>query len=109
MSLFTDNPAPATVLETIAARLKDEAFPVRIRNQDDHAALAATVLWSFAKMTGLDNENERFQTVLTDFLANLLHLCEQCDAEGAGEALLRSALQTALLHFEQEGRGGKTW
>jgi hypothetical protein len=24
------------------------------------------------------------QTVITDFLANLLHLCEQCDPDGAG-------------------------
>jgi hypothetical protein len=104
MTLFSNNPAPATVLETMAARLNDEAFPVRIRNQDDHAALAATVLWSFAKMTGQDNENETFQTVLTDFLGDALHLCEQCEAEGAGEALFDASLQVALMHYRQEAR-----
>lgn len=105
MTLKTDTPAPATVLETLAARIEGEDFPVRIRSQDDHAMLAAVALWTFAKQTGLAGEHETFQTVLTDFLGDLLHLCGQCDAQGDGEALFNAALEVALMHYHQETRG----
>lgn len=103
MTTFTDNPAPATLLETLAARIEGVMFPVRIRGNDDRVALAAAALWTFARQTGLDRESETIQTVLTDFLADLLHLCERCSAEG--EAQLQSAMQMATTLFEQERRG----
>jgi len=112
MTTFTNKTVPATVLETMAFQTESAIFPVRIRSNDDCAALAAAGLWTFARQTGLDCESETLQTVLTDFLTNLLHLLHLCDAEGAGATLLQSALQTALIHFEQERRGeddGPAW
>lgn len=90
MTSNTLNAVPATVLETMAERLHGQAEPIKIRSNDDHAALAADVLWKFARKTGLNRESESVQTVITDFLANLLHLCEQCDPDGAGRGTAES-------------------
>lgn len=101
----TLNAVPATVLETMAARLSNEPEPVKIRSTDDHAALAADALWTFARKTGLDRESESVDTIITDFLANLLHLCEQCDAGGAGIEGFNALLNIAMMHYEQENGG----
>lgn len=98
----TQNAVPATVLETMAGHLSDQHEPVNIRSTDDHAALAADVLWSFARKTGLNRESETVETVITDFLANLLHLCEQCDPQGAAIDWFHGMLGTAIMHYEQE-------
>lgn len=98
----TQNAVPATVLETMAGHLSDQYEPVNIRSTDDHAALAADVLWSFARKTGLNRESETVETVITDFLANLLHLCEQCDPQGAAIDWFHGMLGTAIMHYEQE-------
>lgn len=58
----TLNAVPATVLETMAERLQGQAEPIKIRSNDDHAALAADVLWKFARKTGLNRESESVQT-----------------------------------------------
>lgn len=101
----TQNVVPATVLETMAGHLSGQHEPVNIRSNDDHAALAAEVLWSFARKTGLNRESETVETVITDFLANLLHLCEQCDPQGAAIDWFNAMLGTAIMHYEQENGG----
>ncbi|EHN8821186.1 MULTISPECIES: hypothetical protein [Enterobacter] len=101
----TLNAVPATVLETMAERLQGQAEPIKIRSNDDHAALAADVLWKFARKTGLNRESESVQTVITDFLANLLHLCEQCEPDGAGIEGFNALLNMAMMHYEQENGG----
>ncbi|MBU3800079.1 MULTISPECIES: hypothetical protein [Citrobacter] len=93
---------PATALKVMAQNLENASYPVRIRNNDVHASLAAGALWTFAKQTGLDRDSESLVTVLTDFLGDLLHLCEQFSPDSSGEKLLRESLKTALMHFEQE-------
>ena len=45
------------------------------------------------------------QTVITDFLANLLHLCEQCEPDGAGIDGFNALLNMAMMHYEQENGG----
>lgn len=52
MTSNTLNAVPATVLETLAERLNGQPEPLKIRNNDDHAALAADVLWQFARKPG---------------------------------------------------------
>lgn len=93
---------PVTVLETIAAKVEGAAGVVMIRRNDDRAALAAAGLWLFARRTGLDDDCETLDTVLTDFMANLLHLCDNVDPDGNGEGRFNAALAMARMHFEQE-------
>lgn len=103
----TLNGIPATVLETMAEHLRGQPEPVKIRSVEDHAALAAQALWDFARKTGLNRESESVETVVTDFLANLLHLCEQCDPDGDGTGCLNGLLKTAMMHYEQECGGDR--
>lgn len=105
MTNNTLNGIPATVLETMAEHLSGQPEPVKIRSVDDHAALAAGALWMFACKTGLNRDSESVETVITDFLANLLHLCEQCDPDGAGIEAFGALLSTAMMHYEQENGG----
>ena len=93
---------PATLLETMAAQVEKATGIVMIRSNDDRAALAAAMLWQFARKTGLDDDGEPLDTVLTDFMANLLHLCEYVNPDGNGEARFNAALAMARMHFEQE-------
>lgn len=65
---------PASYLENLAVRLSAETTPIKIQTSADQVALASEALWLFAKRTGLDQEGETLETVLTDFLANVLHL-----------------------------------
>jgi len=96
------NTVPASVLKTMAAQVDGAGGPVPIRSNDDRAALAAVVIWQFARLTGLDDDGESLDTVLTDFLGDVLHLCEQCGTGGEGEARFNAALRIARMHFEQE-------
>lgn len=96
------NGIPATVLETMAEHLRGQPEPVKIRSNDDLVALTADVLWVFACKTGLNRESESVDTIITDFLANLLHLCGQCDPDGAGIECFNGLLETAKMHYEQE-------
>lgn len=96
------NAVPATVLEALAGRLCGQPEPVKIRSTDDNAALAADALWTFARKTGLNRESESVETVITDFVANLLHLCAQCDSDGAAIEGFSALLNMAIMHYEQE-------
>lgn len=96
------NTVPATVLKIMAAQVEERGGRVIIRGNNDRATLAAAALWQFARLTGLDDDSESLDTVLTDFLGDMLHLCEQCGTGGSGEALFNAALRMARMHFEQE-------
>ncbi|WP_313107995.1 MULTISPECIES: hypothetical protein [Pseudescherichia] len=100
------NTVPATVLQTMATQIEGNVGLVMIRSNDDRAALAAAALWTFARNTGLDNDGETLDTVLSDFMGNLMHLCNHCDPDGNGEARFRAALRIARMHFEQETEEG---
>mgnify|MGYP003365798047 CR=1 FL=1 len=93
---------PAAMLKAMAERLNGQPEPVKIRSNDDHAALAADVLWAFACKTGLNRESESVETVITDFLANVMHLCEQCDPDGNGMEIFPALLNIAVMHYDQE-------
>ncbi|UFM72059.1 hypothetical protein LO739_23515 (plasmid) [Leclercia adecarboxylata] len=106
------NTVPATVLKTMAAQVEERGGRVIIRGNNDRATLAAAALWQFARLTGLDDDGESLDTVLTDFLGDVLHLCEPCGTGGAGEARFNAALRMARMHFEQEsgeGDGDISW
>lgn len=99
------NSVPATALETMADTLNMQPEPINIRSTGDHVALATDALWRLACKTGLNRESERIDTVITDFLANLLHLCEQTDPEGDVYGRFNALLTTAMMHYEQEKTG----
>jgi len=96
------NTVPATVLKVMAAQVEERGGRVIIRGNNDRATLAAATLWQFARLTGLDDDGESLDTVLTDFLGDMLHLCEQCGTAEGGEARFNAALRMARIHFEQE-------
>lgn len=96
------NTVSAIVLQTMATQIEGNVGLVMIRSNNDRSALAAAALWTFARHTGLDNDGETLDTVLSDFLGNLMHLCDHCDPDGNGEARFSAALQIARMHFEQE-------
>ncbi|MDE1188849.1 MAG: hypothetical protein PW844_20685 [Pantoea sp.] len=57
---------------------------------------AATALTAFAHCTGLANDNEPADTIITDLLADLMHLCDQTGLPFEG------ILCTARMHHEDE-------
>ncbi|EJG2388930.1 hypothetical protein AM391_RS23655 [Kluyvera ascorbata] len=93
---------PANELESLAARISDEVAPVKIRSNADQVALASEALWLFAKRTGLDQKGETLETVMTDFLANMLHLCRYTGLITDEENHFTGILQMAEMHCEFE-------
>ncbi|HCM9429615.1 TPA: hypothetical protein N5N51_004646 [Enterobacter hormaechei subsp. xiangfangensis] len=93
---------PSSELMHLAERISDEAAPVKINSSLDNVALASEALWLFAKRTGLDQEGETLETVLTDFLANVLHLCRHTGIITDEENQFSAVLQMAEMHHEFE-------
>lgn len=93
---------PASYLENLAVRLSAETTPIKIQTSADQVALASEALWLFAKRTGLDQEGETLETVLTDFLANVLHLCRHTGIITDEENHFSAILQLAEMHYEFE-------
>ncbi len=93
---------PSTELMILAERISNEAAPVKIESHMDNIALASEALWLFAKRTGLDQEGEMLETVLADFLANVLHLCRHTGIITDEENHFPAILQLAEMHFEFE-------
>lgn len=93
---------PSSELMHLAERISDEAAPVIINSSLDNVALASEALWLFAKRTGLDQEGEMLETVLTDFLANVLHLCRHTGIITDEENHFSAILQLAEMHHEFE-------
>lgn len=57
---------------------------------------AATALTAFVHRTGLNNDNETADTIITDLLADLMHLCDHTGLPFEG------LLCTARKHHEDE-------
>lgn len=101
-SVNTGEAVMASELADLAANVSGRPSPAVVWNNADRAALAAEALWVFADRTGLANDTELMETVITDFLANLLHLCERVGITTPERDGLRLLLVTAESHFEME-------
>lgn len=101
--------APATLLERMAHTLPVLTCPVRINSNEDRAALAAEALWLFAQRTGLAQDGESIETVLIDFMADIMHLCEQTSLNTPEGNVLSQLAAHAALHYEmdlsEQGKG----
>ena len=93
---------PASDLENLAVRISAETTPIKIQSNADQVALASEALWLFAKRTGLDQEGETLETVMTDFLANMLHLCRYTGLITDEENHFIEIMQMAEMHCEFE-------
>jgi hypothetical protein len=102
LSSIAQESIPSRVLEDIAARCRDEMAPVKIYGKSDHAALAAEGLWLFAQRTGLDQEGETLNTVLIDFMANVLHLCRHTGLISDEVNCFDGIMQLATMHVEMD-------
>lgn len=93
---------PAQLLGELASELPVAAFPVVIFNNHNRSVLAAEALWLFAQRTGLTGEGGLMETVLTDFMANVMHLCRETGVISEDWNRLPALLLEAEQHFEQE-------
>ncbi|HGY0482236.1 TPA: hypothetical protein ACNUIJ_003964 [Salmonella enterica subsp. enterica serovar Derby] len=71
-------------------------------NNADRAALVAEALCLFSTRTGLARAGEDVRTVITDFLADLMHLCH---AVGIDRDELPGLMMVAEMHFDDEVNG----
>lgn len=94
--------AMASELADLAANVSARPSPAVIWNNADRAALAAEALWLFAGRTGLASDTELMETVIVDFLANLLHLCQLVGISTPEQDGFRVLLETAEMHLEME-------
>lgn len=92
----------ASELANLAANVSGHPSPAIVWNNADRAALAAEALWLFADRTGLATDTELMETVIIDFLANLLHLCELVGISTPERDGLRLLMVAAETHFEME-------
>ena len=93
---------PACVLADIAGRIDDSQTPWRIHNNGERAALAAYALNRFAEQTGLAQDGETTWTVITDFLADMMHLCAELGIITPDKNLLPDLLEGAEFHFSAD-------
>lgn len=89
-------------LQEIAARLPVHEFPVRISSRSQCAALAAEALWLFAQRTGLSQEGETLDTLLVDFLADVLHLCRHVGVTADMKDGMAKLMAIAEMHYDSE-------
>jgi hypothetical protein len=92
----------ASELADLAANVSGRPSPAVVWNNADRAALAAEALWLFADRTGLASDTELMETVIIDFLANLLHLCQLVGILTPEQDGFRELLETAEMHLEME-------
>ncbi len=70
--------------------------------------LAASVLLHFADMTGSANSTEYADTVVTDLLTDLMHLCAHCWLDDAPISF-DGVLNTARMHYLAESDECTQW
>lgn len=99
---MTPEEIPACVLADIAGRIDASQTPWHIQNNGERAALAAYALHRFAEQTGLAQDGETTWTVITDFLADLMHLCAELGIITPEKSLLPVLLAGAEFHFSAE-------
>ncbi|MFK3662776.1 hypothetical protein ACI2I2_20050 [Scandinavium sp. NPDC088450] len=103
MNMQTSQPGGLELdLEAIAAGAPGGAQPLCLSTTTEQAALAADALWQFAQKTGLDTPGEPLETVLVDFMTNLLHLCRLTGVITDEENHFTGIMQTAEMHCELE-------
>ena len=95
-------PLLASELADLAANVSGRPSPAVVWNNADRAALAAEALWLFAERTGLANDSEELETVIIDFLADLLHLCELVGITTPQKNGLMMLMMAAEMHFEMD-------
>ncbi|HHT3531121.1 hypothetical protein [Kosakonia sacchari] len=98
----TPDTIPVMELEEIAELLPVHEFPVRISSRKQCAALAAEALWLFAQRTGLSQEGETLNTLLVDFLADVLHLCRHVGITADMSDDMAQLLAVAEMHYESD-------
>lgn len=98
----TPDTIPVMELEEIAGLLPVHEFPVRISSRSQCAALAAEALWLFAQRTGLSQEGETLNTLLIDFLADVLHLCRYVGITADMSDDMAHLLAVAEMHHESD-------
>lgn len=89
-------------LQDIAAQLPVCEFPVKVNSSFHCAALAAEALWLFAQRTGLSQEGESIDTLLVDFLADLMHLFRHVGIIEEAKSDLPHLLAIAEMHFDSD-------
>ncbi|MBZ6393084.1 MAG: hypothetical protein LBE90_21640 [Pantoea dispersa] len=70
--------------------------------------LAASVLLHFADMTGSADSTEPADTVVTDLLTDLMHLCAHCWPDNSPVSF-DGALNTARMHYQTESDECAEW
>ncbi|EKS1073424.1 hypothetical protein R2223_003459 [Cronobacter sakazakii] len=93
---------PVMALQDIAAHLPVHEFPVRLSSRVQCAALAAEALWLFAQRTGLSQEGETLDTLLTDFLADVMHLCSHVKIKSDVLNEIAKLMAIAEMHYESD-------
>ncbi|WP_110877639.1 hypothetical protein [Franconibacter helveticus] len=90
------------MLPELARRIEGIIMPVPLRCKEDRAAMAAETLAHFASRTGLMQDGEPVETVIIDFMANLMHLCERIGLISPEFNKFPDLLATAEMHFEMD-------
>lgn len=98
----TPDTIPVMALQEIAALLPVHEFPVRLSSRAQCAALAAEALWLFAQRTGLSQEGETLNTLLVDFLADVLHLCSHVGITANMADDMTHLMAIAEMHHESD-------
>ncbi|KDE33538.1 hypothetical protein AW40_27195 [Kosakonia radicincitans UMEnt01/12] len=98
----TPDTIPVTALQEIAALLPVHEFPVLLSSRSQRAALAAEALWLFAQRTGLSQEGETLDTLLVDFLADVLHLCRHVGITANMADDMTQLMAIAEMHHESD-------
>lgn len=98
----TPDSIPVMALQEIATLLPVHEFPVRLSSRSQCAALAAEALWLFAQRTGLSQEGETLDTLLVDFLADLMHLFRHVGSIEEAKNDMPHLLAIAEMHFDSD-------
>lgn len=96
-----------TILDLQALSARAEA----VETENDNARrinLAASALLHFADQTGIGDSEEPADTVVTDLLTDLMHLCAHCWPDN-GAVSFEGALNTARMHFAAESNEYAQW
>lgn len=101
-ALPSEEPFTMTDLLTLSARAEANNDNAR------RIHLAASVLLHFADMTGFANSTEPADTVVTDLLTDLMHLCAHCWPDN-GPVSFDSSLNTARMHYLAESDECTQW
>lgn len=96
-----------TILDLQALSQRAEASE-EVNDNARRISLAASALLGFAEQTGIGDSTEPAETVVTDLLTDIMHLCAHCwPVDGA--ITFVSVLNTARMHFAAEYDENAQW